>query len=119
MNEYVRLILVIAVCAVCTMLTRALPFMVFRDSEKVPKMVLYLGKVLPPAVIATLVIFALRNTDFLAGSHGVPEIIGVAVAGLLHYLFSNAFVSIGVSTVLYMLLLHSNEILAFCTGLFK
>ena len=52
MNEYVRLALVIAVCAVCTMLTRAIPFLVFRDANKVPKTVLYLGKVLPPAVIA-------------------------------------------------------------------
>ena len=119
MNEYVRLILVIAVCAVCTMLTRAIPFVVFRDPDKVPKIVLYLGKVLPPAVIASLVIFALRNVDVLSGSHGIPEFIAVAAAAILHYVFSNSFVSIGVSTVLYMLLLHSNEILAFCIGLFK
>ena len=106
MNEYVRLALVIAVCAVCTMLTRAIPFLVFRDANKVPKTVLYLGKVLPPAVIATLVIFALRNTDFFTGSHGLPEIIGVLVAGVLHWFFRNSFVSIGVATVLYMVLLH-------------
>ena len=106
MNEYVRLVLVISVCAVCTMLTRAIPFLVFRDADKVPKTVLYLGKVLPPAVIATLVIFALRNTDFLTGSHGLPEIIGVLTAGVLHWIFRNSFVSIGISTVLYMVLLH-------------
>ena len=52
MPDQIRLILVIAVCALCTMLTRALPFLVFRDPDKVPKIVLYLGKVLPPAVIA-------------------------------------------------------------------
>lgn len=106
MNEYIRLVLVIAVCAVCTMLTRAVPFLIFRDENKVPKTVFYLGKVLPPAVIASLVIFALRNTDFFAGSHGIPEIVGVAVAGALHWIFGNSFVSIGVSTVLYMVLLH-------------
>ena len=119
MNEYVRLILVIAVCAVCTMLTRAIPFLVFRDPEKVPKIVLYLGKVLPPAVIASLVIFALKDVNLLSGSYGIPEFIGVAVAALLHYLFSNSFVSIGVSTVLYMLLLHIDEISVFCSGLLK
>ena len=106
MNEYARLILVIGVCAVFTMLTRAIPFLVFRDAGKVPKIVLYLGKVLPPAVIATLVIFALRNTDFLSGSYGIPEIIGVLTAGILHWIFRNSFVSIGVATVLYMVLLH-------------
>jgi len=113
MNEYVRLILVIAVCAVCTMLTRAIPFLVFRDAGKVPKIVLYLGKVLPPAVIATLVIFALRNVDVISSPHGIPEFIGVAVAAILHFSFRNTFLSIGVSTVLYMLLLHYEQILAF------
>lgn len=106
MNEYVQLALVIGVCAVCTMLTRAIPFLVFRDADKVPKTVLYLGKVLPPAVIATLVIFALRNTDFLSSSHGLPEIIGILTAAFLHWIFKNSFVSIGISTVLYMVLLH-------------
>ncbi len=105
-NEYIRLALVIGVCAVCTMLTRAIPFLIFRDSDKVPKTVQYLGKVLPPAVIATLVIFALRNTDFLTGSHGLAEIIGVLTAGVLHWFLKNSLISIGVATVLYMVLLH-------------
>ena len=101
-----KLILIIAVCAVCTMLTRAIPFLVFRDAGKVPKIVLYLGKVLPPAVIATLVIYALRNTEVLTGAHGVPELIGVLCAGVLHWVWRNSFVSIGAATVLYMILLR-------------
>ena len=101
-----RLILIITVCALSTMLTRAIPFLVFRDAEKVPKIVLYLGKVLPPAVIATLVIYALRNTEVLTGAHGVSELIGVLVAGILHWVWRNSFVSIGVATVLYMVLLR-------------
>ena len=101
-----KLILIIAVCAVCTMLTRAIPFLVFRDAEKVPKIILYLGKVLPPAVIATLVIYALRNTDVLAGTHGIPELIGVLCAGVLHWIWRNSFISIGAATVLYMVLIR-------------
>lgn len=102
----INLILIITVCALCTMLTRALPFLIFRDEQKVPKIVLYLGKVLPPAVIATLVIFALRNTNILTGSHGIPELIGVLTAGVLHWIWRNSFISIGVATVLYMVLLR-------------
>lgn len=101
-----NLILIIAVCALCTMLTRAVPFLIFRDANKVPKIVLYLGKVLPPAVIATLVIYALRNTEVLAGSHGIPELIGVLCAGILHWVWRNSFISIGAATVLYMVLLR-------------
>ena len=106
MNEYVRLVLVIGVCAVCTMLTRALPFMIFGGSRQVPKVVTYLGKVLPPTIIATLVIFCLRNVDFLSGSHGIAEIIGIFTAGILHALFKNSFISIGAATVLYMVLIR-------------
>ena len=102
----INLILIITVCALCTMLTRALPFLIFRDEQKVPKIVLYLGKVLPPAVIATLVIFALRNTNILTGSHGIPELIGVLTAGVLHWIWRNSFISIGVATVLYMVLIR-------------
>ena len=101
-----KLVLIIAVCAVCTMLTRAIPFLVFRDASKVPKIVLYLGKVLPPAVIATLVIYALRNTEVLTGAHGIPELIGVLCAGVLHWIWRNSFISIGAATVLYMVLLR-------------
>ncbi len=101
-----NLILIITVCALCTMLTRAIPFLVFRDEKKVPKIVLYLGKVLPPAVIATLVIFALRNTEVLSGSHGIPELLGVLCAGILHWIWRNSFISIGAATVLYMVLIR-------------
>ncbi len=106
MNEYVRLVLVIAVCAVCTMLTRALPFIIFGGNRPVPKIVTYLGKVLPPTIIATLVIFCLRNVDFASGNHGICEILGILTAGVLHYFFRNSFVSIGVATVAYMVLIR-------------
>ena len=101
-----NLILIITVCALCTMLTRAIPFLIFRDADKVPKIVLYLGKVLPPAVIATLVIYALRNTEVLTGTYGIPELAGVLCAGILHWIWRNSFVSIGAATVLYMVLIR-------------
>ena len=42
----------IAVMAVITFLTRALPFLLFDRGSAPPKIILYLGRVLPPAVIA-------------------------------------------------------------------
>ena len=39
----------IAVMAIITFLTRALPFLLFDRGESPPKLVLYLGRVLPPA----------------------------------------------------------------------
>ena len=41
----------IFVMAIVTFFTRALPFLLFDRGDRPPKIVLYLGKVLPPAII--------------------------------------------------------------------
>lgn len=56
----------IAVMAVVTFLTRALPFLLFDRGSAPPKIVLYLGRVLPPAIIAMLIIYCLKDLSFLS-----------------------------------------------------
>ena len=51
----------IAVMAAVTFLTRFIPFLLFDRPGKVPHIVLYLGRVLPPAIIMMLVIYCLRR----------------------------------------------------------
>ena len=68
----------IAVMAVVTFLTRALPFLLFDRGDHPPKVVLYLGKVLPPAIIAMLIIYCLRGISFAAPAGWVPS----ALAGV-------------------------------------
>lgn len=65
------LVLVI-IMSVMTMILRFFPFLVF--SNNTPGPILYLGKVLPYSIMAMLVVYCLRNTDFLSGSHGVAEV---------------------------------------------
>ena len=74
----------IAVMAVCTLLLRALPFMTF--SKETPPYIVYLGKVLPPALIGMLVIYCLRETSFTAAPFGAPEVISALVVVLLQIL---------------------------------
>jgi len=105
-TNFTYAITIIAVCAVSTAFTRFLPFLLFGNSKKVPAIIDYLGKVLPPTVIATLVVYCIRNTDFLSGSHGLPELISIAFAAILHYIKGNTLLSIGLSTVLYMVLIR-------------
>ena len=98
----------IAVMAVCTFLTRALPFLLFdRKNAAPPKIVLYLGRVLPPAIIMMLIIYCLRNVSFVSGSHGIPELLCVAVAAVLHWWKGNDLLSIFTATVLYMFLVQA------------
>lgn len=99
-------IITIAICVAGTMLTRFLPFMVFREGVKTPAYVEYLGKALPAAVFGMLVVYSLKDVSVLGGSHGIPELIGVITAAGLHVWKRQMLLSIAGATVVYMLLVQ-------------
>ncbi len=99
-------LLTIGLVVLVTQLSRWLPFIAF-GRRKVPDRIIYLGEVLPYAMMALLVVYCLRNLPlFESPYHGAPEIIAVALTGALHYWKGNMLVSIAVGTVSYMLLLQ-------------
>lgn len=98
-------ILIIAVCAVCTFAERVLPFAVF-GNRPVPTVIRYLGKILPMAVMATLVVYCLRGISFAAAATFVPELISLAVVIALHLWKRSTFLSIVGGTACYMLLVQ-------------
>lgn len=81
-------------------------FLVFPESKQPPKLVEHFGKVLPYAMTGLLVVYALRNTPILPGSHGIPELIACAVITLLHLWKRNILLSIAGGTAVYMLLIQ-------------
>ena len=89
-----------------TMCTRFLPFLVFPESKQPPRIIEYFGRVLPYAMTGLLVVYALRNTPILTGSHGLPELIACAVIVLLHVWKRNMLLSIAGGTIVYMLLVQ-------------
>lgn len=99
-------IILIAVMALVTLATRLLPFLIFGEKRKTPEWVLYLGKVLPCAVMGMLVIYCLKDVSFLQFPHGLPELIGIAAVALLHLWKKNTLLSVGVGTVFYMVLVQ-------------
>lgn len=99
-------IITIGLCAVATMLTRFLPFLVFRSDKSTPKYIQYLGKALPAAIFGMLAVYCLKNVDVLAGSHGLPELLAIVLVVVLHLWKRNMLLSIGGSTVFYMLLVQ-------------
>jgi len=98
--------LIILVVALTTFATRVTPFLMFPKGKEIPKTVQYLGKVLTPAVIGMLVVYCLKNTQILASPHGIPELISVTAVAILHVWKRNNLLSIGVGTVLYMVLIQ-------------
>lgn len=96
----------IAVMAVVTFLTRALPFLLFGRGSRVPAVITYLGKYLPPAVIAMLIVYCLRDVSFSSASGWVPALIASAAVIALHLWKKNNLLSIVGGTVLYMVLVQ-------------
>ena len=98
-------IMIIAVCAICTFAERALPFIIFRGKE-VPEIVRYLGRILPMAIMATLVIYCIKGISFTSVAGWAPILIASAVTVLLHLWKSNTMLSIFGGTICYMVLIQ-------------
>lgn len=97
---------IIVVAALVTAATRFLPFLIFGRGKETPDIIVYLGKVLPYAIMGMLVVYCLKDVNFLAFSHGIPELLGCVAVAVLHIWKRNTLLSIGVGTVFYMLLVQ-------------
>lgn len=99
-------VLVIAVTALVTMFLRFVPFLLFGGKRETPAYISYLGRLLPYAVMAMLVVYCLRDISFLSAPFGAPELISCAVVALLHVWKRSSILSILGGTACYMLLVQ-------------
>lgn len=99
-------IITIAICALGTMATRFLPFLIFSDKRPTPRYIQYLGKALPAAIFGMLVVYCLKDVNVLSGSHGIPELIAILVTAGLHLWKRKMLLSIAGGTLCYMLLVQ-------------
>ena len=88
-------------------LTRWLPFLLFPENKEPPKLITYLGHVLPTATMGLLLVYCVRNVSWLSPPHGAPEVLAILAVGLLHWLKGNVLLSIAGGTVFYMLLVQT------------
>ena len=101
-----QMLLFVLVSAGAILLTRVIPFVLFPGGKKTPAYIMYLGKVLPAAIIALLVVYCLQNTTVLSYPYGIPEAIAVIAVVLVHLWKRNNLLSIVGGTVLYMILVQ-------------
>lgn len=102
-----QLLATILAVALGTMITRFLPFILFPENKHTPKMVLYLGNVLPPAMMGLLVIYCLKNVSLTTMPHGLPELVAIGLIVVLHKWKNNVLLSIGGGTITYMLIMQT------------
>ncbi|MBU5454233.1 branched-chain amino acid transporter permease [Caproiciproducens sp. MSJ-32] len=98
--------IIICLAALATMITRFLPFILFKDAKSNNSYINFLGQVLPFSAIGLLVVYCLKNVNFAATSNWLPEAISVTVIVILHYWKENVLLSIGVGTIIYMFLIQ-------------
>lgn len=101
-----QVFITILIIATATLVTRAVPFLLFPPGKKTPKYILYLGYVLPCATIGLLVVYCLKTVTLLEWPHGIPEVIAIAVVALIQFWKKNTLISIVAGTGLYMLLVQ-------------
>ena len=102
-----EMIITVAIVVAGTLLTRFSAFLIFPTGKKAPDFVLYLGKALPASVMGMLVVYTFKETVILSYPYGIPELIALIVTVGLHLWKRNMLVSIGVSTVVYMILIQA------------
>lgn len=99
-------LLMIFIMAGITFFIRVLPFVLFPGNKKTPSYILYLGKVLPYAIIGMLVVYCLKDVAPLTAPFGLPELLTTAAIIGVHVWKRNTLLSIGGGTVFYMFLVQ-------------
>ena len=99
-------ILIIAVIALITMAIRYTPFLIFGGKKKTPKIVIYLGKVLPFAMIGMLAVYCFKDVTLLSFPFALPELTAAIVVVATYMWKGNTLISVASGTVSYMLLVQ-------------
>lgn len=99
--------LTVFVIALVTALLRFLPFLIFGENRKTPKILEKLGRTLPFAIMGMLVVYCLKGINFENISGFLPHTIGSIVVAVLYVWKRNTLVSIICGTVCYMILVQN------------
>ena len=97
-------VLTIAVCVLATMATRMIPFFLFRPGKNLPAYIQYLGKALPSAVFALLVVYPHKDKQNNTENHGMPKALSLAVTVAIHVWKRNMLLSMAAGTACCMAL---------------
>ena len=82
---------------------RAFPFLLFSKKEP-PAFICIIEKYIPPMVMASLLFYCLKDTEFSSVSGFLPQLCALMLTILLHLWKDNALISIFSGTALYMIL---------------
>lgn len=71
-----------------------------------PERLVYLGNILPAAIMAVLIVYCLKDVAGDFGTYGIPQLAAVLVVAVSYKWKHNTFVSIILGTVCNMVLMQ-------------
>ena len=105
-SNTIHSLILVGVMAVFTALLRFLPFFAFPEGRKRPKVVTYLGTVLPYALIGMLVVYCFKSVSVFEYPYCIPELLAVALVAVLHIWKRNTLISVFGGVIFYMFLVQ-------------
>lgn len=102
-----ELLITAFIIVLATVIIRFLPFIIIRKSIAERKYIKFLGDMMPYSMIALLVVYCLKEVNLIKYPYGIPELISIAIIIILHIIKRNVLISIGVGTVIYMILVQT------------
>lgn len=99
-------IIIIAVIAGLTFAARLFPYVIFGRGNRIPDIIIFLGEVLPPAVMVLLIVYCIRNISIFVYPYGIPELSAILLTVVLYLTVKNNLVAMISGTVLYMVLIQ-------------
>lgn len=106
MNSNTMALLSIGVMALVTVALRFAPFIIFKNNKKTPIVVEYLGKVLPGAIMAMLVVYCLKGVSFKILTNWLPALLACVLTSVSYVFKKNTLISIIFGTAVYMILIR-------------
>lgn len=104
MDSTAYILAFIAVATAATFATRVIPFLFLSRHHEHP-LLIYIGRYLPAAVMALLVmVFLIRSGSWTAPAFGTDALVPCAIVILLHLWRRNALLSIVAGTAIYMVI---------------
>ena len=102
---YKEIIIPIMIMSAVTIFLRYAPFLLL-SGKKTPKIIKYLGLVLPYAIMGMLVVYCLKDISFTSVKGFMPELIAGGAVAASYIWKKNTLLSIVGGTILYMILVQ-------------
>lgn len=93
-------------CAAVTFLVKLLPYIIFGKKKEMPAIVKYLADYLPPAIMASLFVYCIKDVFVQSAQINIALFVAIAVTAIIHIYKRKTLFSITVGTIVYMILIR-------------